>query len=134
FKIEQEIVKVQTACHPARDLIATEIQSERLKTGLMGINLRFPYPTGNHTDGASNWQSAEKHQSAIISENSNSAVFEHRLDSTAYFVKLNWTGKAEIIQKEQHYFVLQPSGESDNFSFSAEFSPENNFAEPVSFF
>lgn len=133
FKIEQEIVKVQTACHPARDLIATEIQSERLKTGLMGINLRFPYPTGNHTDGASNWQSAEKHQSAIISENSNSAVFEHRLDSTTYFVKLSWAGKAKIIQKEPHYFVLQPVGESESFSFSAEFSPVNNFAEPVSF-
>ena len=133
FKIEQEIVKVQTACHPARDLIATEIQSERLKTGLMGINLRFPYPTGNHTDGASNWQSAEKHQSAIISENSNSAVFEHRLDSTTYFVKLSWAGKAEIIQKEPHYFVLQPVDESEVFSFSAEFSPENNFAETVSF-
>jgi hypothetical protein len=133
FKIEQENVKVQTACHPSRDLVAAEIQSERLKSGLMGINLRFPYPTSNHTDGASDWQSPEKHQSAIIWENENSVVFEHNLDSTAYFVKLNWTGKAEIIQKEQHYFVLQPSGESDNFSFSAEFSPENNFAELLNF-
>ncbi len=133
FKIEQENVEVQTTCHPSRDLIAVEVQSERIKNGLIGINLRFPYPTGNHTDGASDWQSPEKHLSQIIWENENSAVFEHILDTTTYFVKLNWHGKAEVIQKEAHYFVLQPNDKSDLFSFSAEFSPENNFAKPLSF-
>ncbi|SHJ00013.1 hypothetical protein SAMN05444280_10945 [Tangfeifania diversioriginum] len=133
FKIEQKKVEVQTTCHPSRDIIAVEVQSERIKNGLVGINLRFPYPTGNHTGGASDWQSPEKHQSAVISENNNSAVFEHNLDSTTYFVKLNWSGNAKIIQKEPHYFVLQPAGESEIFSFSAEYSPNNNFAEPLNF-
>jgi hypothetical protein len=133
FKIEQENVDVQTTCHPSRDLIAAEVQSERFENGLLGINLRFPYPSGNHTDGASDWKSPEKHQSAIISENNSSAVFEHILDSTMYFVKLNWRGNAKIIQKAPHYFVLQPTGDSEVFSFSAEFSPENNFAEPLNF-
>jgi hypothetical protein len=133
FKIDQENVEVQTTCHPSRDLIAAQIQSEKIKKGLLGINLRFPYPSGNHTDGATDWQSAEKHHSSIISENENIAVFEHTLDSTTYFIRLNWTGKAKIIQKEPHYFVLRPVDELEDFSFLAEFSPENNFAEPVTF-
>jgi hypothetical protein len=44
-----------------------EVQSDRIGKGFTGINLRFPYPTGNHTDEASDWKSPEKHQSAIIS-------------------------------------------------------------------
>lgn len=133
FKIDQENVEVQTTCHPSRDLIAAQIQSEKIKKGLLGINLRFPYPSGNHTDGATDWQSAEKHHSSIISENENFAVFEHTFDSTTYFIRLNWTGKAKIIQKEPHYFVLRPVDELEDFSFLAEFSPENNFAEPLNF-
>jgi hypothetical protein len=133
FNIEQENVEVQTTSHPERDIIAVKVHSEKIKNGLAGINLRFPFPTGNHTGGASDWQSQEKHHSEIICKNENSAVFKHSLDTTTYFVKLNWKGKAEVIQKEQHYFVLKPVGDSVHFSFSAEFSSKNSFTEPVSF-
>ncbi|MGM0619824.1 MAG: hypothetical protein ACQETJ_02170 [Bacteroidota bacterium] len=129
FQVDGETINVQTTCHPSRDLISVEIQSERIKNGLLGINLRFPYATGNHTDDAFGWDNSEKHHSHIVWENENSAVFEHILDTTTYFVKLNWHGKAEVIQKEPHYFILQPVGESEEFSFSAEFSAENTFAE-----
>jgi len=134
FEIEGEAVNVNTVCHPTRDLIAAEVQSERIKKGLMAFNLRFPYPTANHVDGATDWQSPEKHRSEIIRQNENSIVFKHTLDTTTYFVKLNWDGKAKIIQKEPHYFVLQPVGESEKFSFTAEFTQNNNFTKPATFY
>ena len=134
FEIEGEAVNVHTFCHPTFDMIATKIQSERIKKGLVAINLRFPYPTANHVDGASDWQSPEKHYSEIIHQNENSAVCKHILDTTTYFVKLNWDGKANIIEKEPHYFVLEPGGESESFSFTAEFSQENNFQDTIAFY
>lgn len=55
----------------------------------MAFNLRFPYPTANHADGASDWRSPEKHRSEIIHQNGKISVFKHTLDTTTY-VKLSW--------------------------------------------
>ncbi len=133
FEIEGDPVIVKTVCHPMRDLIAVEVQSERVKRGLAGVKLRFPYPTGGHTDGASDWESNEKHHSFIVWQDMNSVIFEHILDTTTYYVKLNWRGRAEVIQPGPHYFILQPLDDLDKFSFSAEFNSENDFAESIAY-
>ncbi|SHF33186.1 hypothetical protein SAMN05444274_104451 [Mariniphaga anaerophila] len=133
FETENGSTKVQTVCHPSRDLIGAEIHSQLIEKGLLGIALRFPYPTGNHTDGAADWRNIQKHQSKIISKNENSAVFQHTIDTTTYFVQWCWEGNATVVQKEPHYFVLQPGGSSEHFSFVAEFLPNDELGNPMDF-
>ena len=133
FKIENDTFNVFTCCHRERDLIGVEINSDRIKKGLVGISLKFPYPTGEHSDNATDWNHPEKHDSDILQKDINSVVIYHKIDSTIYFVKITWQGKARFEEKESHYFVLYPDFENDKFSASVEFSDKNNFKENIDF-
>lgn len=129
FEIENEKVEVVTFSSPEKDKIYTQIHSKWINKNLLGIKIRFPYPTGEHVDGASDYKSENKHQSEIIATDKNSAIFKHTIDSTVYFAKLCWTGNAEILEKHTHYFVLQPKTDAVEISVSLEFNLKNTFAE-----
>lgn len=133
FEIENEKFGVETVCDGEKDRIAASIVSERIKSGKVGIKIRFPYPAGGFADDGISWDNDELHQSEIVEKNANSVIFVHKTDTTVYFLKVNWTGKAEIQEKEPHYFILKPSGNNAEFSFSAEFSPKNRFSETPDF-
>ncbi len=129
FEFEKDVVEVQTLCHPKRDLIGVSMQSEKIKKGGLGINLKFPYPTGGHSDNACDWSKPEKHQSEILWQDNESVVLHRKLDTTSYYVKIKWKGKAIFSEKDSHYFVLLPDKENSNFEISVEFCQDNQFAE-----
>ncbi len=133
FEIENEKTEVQTFCSPNKDLISVQVKSERLNRGLLGVKIQFPYPTGNHVDNASDWGKKDLHKSTIISRTTNSALFQHSIDTTTYFAQLSWTGKADLIEKEKHYFVLQPTTNSAELNVELEYRSKNNFDKPRSF-
>ncbi|TNF46373.1 MAG: hypothetical protein EP310_00465, partial [Bacteroidetes bacterium] len=133
FQVENDLINVLTTCHPERDLIGIQVKTERIKKGLAGIRIRFPYPTGNFADNATDWNQPEKHHSEIIRNEENSAVFIHSIDTTSYFVKINWSGKANLLKKEMHYFVLMPDSENTQISVSVEFCEKNIFEELLVF-
>ena len=120
FEMDGFPVDVQTTCHPQRDALAVRIQSALMKNGRLKLNFRFAYPTGNHSDDACDWNSPGKHSTAIVYQTEQSATFERRLDSTTYYVTVNWTGKAILLEKGKHYFVLSP--ENDDFSMVCSFT------------
>jgi len=120
FEINGLAVEVQTICHPQKDAMAVKIKSELISKGNLKLNFRFAYPTGNHSDDACDWNSADKHITTIIEQTEQGLTFERQLDCTTYYVTVNWTGKAVIEEKEKHYFVLSP--ESDDFSMVCYFS------------
>jgi len=133
FQIENDTFEVKTCCHAERDLIGIQLKSERIKKGLAGIRIKFPYPTGNFADNATDWEQDEKHHSEMIHNEINSAVFIHSIDTTTYFTKINWTGEARLMEKEAHYFVLFPDTVNTQISVSVEFSGKNDFGEPLVF-
>lgn len=120
FSVNNDSARVQTACHPEKDQIAVTLNSPQMAKGLMKVNFRFPYPTGKHTDDASDWSVPEKHTTELISRNTHSSVFKRTLDSTVYYVTINWTGEASMSKKADHYYLLAP--QSDDFSFTCEFN------------
>ena len=133
FRVENDSFNVLTCCHPERDLIGIKIKSERIKKGLSGIRLKFPYPTGNAVDNATDWNHPEQHHSEIIQQDLNSAILVHSIDTTKYFVKITWEGNARLVEKELHYFVLTPDSGSEQFSASVEFCASNSFEETLTF-
>jgi len=116
FNLSGKLVRVETACHPQKDMIAARVSS----AAHPGIKFRFPYPTGGHSDDACDWNSDEKHSTTLISQSQNSALLERKIDATTYYVKIQWDGDATLVEKSKNYFVLQPS--SDDFSFTAAFT------------
>ena len=119
FTVHSDSVSVKTACHPTINEFAAVIKSALISKNQLKIRLRFPYPTGGHTDDASNWNAPEKHKTEIVSSDEHSCLLKRTLDSTTYYVSIKWQGKASVTEKEPHYFVLSP--QTDNFSFTCEF-------------
>ncbi|TRW24011.1 hypothetical protein FMM05_11970 [Flavobacterium zepuense] len=120
YTIEDEAVSVKTAVHPVLDQLAVTIKSGLIAKKQLKVNFRFPYPTGKHTDDATDWTSASKHKTEIISQDEHSFVFKRTLDTTVYYVSVKYDGKAVLQQKEAHYFILSLQG--DQFSFTCTFT------------
>ncbi len=127
FTIDNSVVEVVTYAHQQLDMISTEVHSELLKKGQIRIRLRFPYPSGKHTDSGCDWNQPDRHQSILTKGASGYAEIRRQLDSTEYFVKLKWKGKAMAEKQKDHDFMLVPAKGLDHFSFSCMFSAE----EPV---
>lgn len=118
--------QVATTCSPSADMVSARIVSPMLSSGRMKVNLRFPYPSGGHSDDASDWNSPQKHTTEISDQGTNYAIFKRKIDSTEYFVRLQWDGEAKLEKKGDHYFVLSTTT-GDNLSVSclyAEQMPE----------
>ena len=108
FTIENELVEVFSYCHQQKDVISTRIISNLIETGQLKIRLRLPYPTNGWADKGNNWADSNKHQSGIVTSTQYNALISHQIDSSRYFINLQWKGKAKLQEKESHYFILTP--------------------------
>lgn len=127
FEINSTTYQVETSAHPNQDMIAVRVKTEGEKPA---VKFRFPYPTGNHTDDASDWNANDKHTSSIIQQTENSALIKRQLDTTVYYVNVEWENKAKLTEKSKNYFVLQSDENEINFTsrFTAEQSDEKNIS------
>ncbi len=121
FSVSGIPVEVSTLSHPERDMVAGEVVSDLIPTGKLALRLRFPYPTGQHTDDACDWEKLNRHSSRIIRKDDRQLIIERTLDTTKYYVNVCWEGGMDVNEKEPHYFVLTPSGK--DAKFTVEFTP-----------
>jgi hypothetical protein len=122
FEVMGAPVDVVTICHPKRDILAVDVKSPLIKQGLLCINIRFPNPSGKHTDGGYDWSQPKTHQSEVVTISSDYSIINRQIDSTRYFVSINSSQDIHISKQGEHYFLLTPSKASDKFSFSCLFS------------
>jgi protein-glucosylgalactosylhydroxylysine glucosidase len=132
FQVENIPVDVITYCHQQLDDISIKVKSILLKQGRLKIRIRLPYPTGGWADMGNNWNDENKHQSLIINKTNNSAIIEHKLDSTNYFINIKWKGNAVLKKKMAHYFLIEPNADSI-FELSCLFTKKKSIASPPSF-
>ncbi|MVN21408.1 hypothetical protein [Mucilaginibacter arboris] len=123
FTIEGVPVEVITCAHQTKDEIAAKVTSPLIQEGRLELRIRFPYPTGAFADFGSNYKNNEKHQSAIIQNQKNGAVFKHVLDTTTYYLTGKWSD-AIAKKKPSHYYTILPDKRSNTFQFSFLFSPK----------
>ena len=123
FSADGEPVEVTTGVHPMKDALYARIKTNLLKDQRATISLRFSYPTGKHADDANDWTKPERHRSVVITEDDHSALIEHTLDSTTYYVRLQWEGQATFQECDIHHFELATS--DDVLTLSAEYLPNN---------
>ncbi len=120
FTADGEPVEVTTGVHPAKDALYARIKTKLLKDQRATVSLRFSYPTGKHADDGNDWTKEERHLSRIISQDANTALIERTLDSTKYYVRVQWEGAATLKACDHHYFEL--STNSDVLTFTAEYT------------
>jgi hypothetical protein len=131
FTLDGEQVDVSTVCHPSADRLAARIISPLLGRKRAGVKLRFPYPTGQHSDDACDWNSHDRHRTTVVGQSERSVLLERNIDTTTYFVKITWEGQAALREKSPHCFVLETS--SDELSFTVDFAPASGFPEAETF-
>ena len=124
FTVENIPVDVITYGHQQQDLVSVKVFSALLKENRLHIRLHFPYPNGDFKDGGTNYNNADKHNSVLVNTKEG-AVIKRVLDSTIYFTALHWKGKATVMQKQKHDFIVRPVA-SDVFEFSCRFSASEN--------
>jgi hypothetical protein len=131
FTLDGETVDITTVCHPSADRIAAHVASSLLGKKRVGMKLRFPYPTGQHSDDACDWNRPDSHLTKIIEQGDRFVLLERNIDTTTYFVKIAWEGQAAFREKSPHYFVLETS--SDDLPFTVDYAPANAFPETGTF-
>ena len=111
FKVKGAKYQVQTVCHPKQDLISSQITGQQ-----PAINLRFPYPTGGHSDDACDWNQNDKHQTELVNQTANSALLKRTVGKTVYYVSLSWEGQARLKEKSKNYWLLASDGNQLTFT------------------
>ncbi len=124
FEINNDTVFVTTVCNPQKDLISVRVRSVLLKKGLIKIAFKFPYA---YDPSIKNnppyiWNKPDAHSTDIIKRAENYAELKRVVDSSSYFVFLNWSAKSNFKKIKKHYFLLTPDKDYDYFEFSFGFS------------
>ena len=126
FKWNGMPVSVETVC-AADDVVAASVKA----ASPLPLVLRFPYPTGVHTDDASAWDRNWLHSTEVVSQTGSGAVLKRIVDDTVYYVAVKWTGDASFEQNGRNVFNLVP--ESGEFEFSVAFAPEEDALADMDF-
>lgn len=128
-------VTVKTACMPCEDAMIYSINSHLLSSGKVSVCLSLRYPSGKHADAATDWGNEDKHASRIIKRTGKSALLEHIIDSTRYYVLIQWEGSAKLVHESTHSYALIPNGKTLNVRVEyKELQPETqgfSFAKSV---
>jgi hypothetical protein len=131
FLYNNKKVETRLFCHPDRDMISAKVVSPLLADKQVGVKIRFPYPTGAHSDDACDWMKPDQHRTDVILRKPGRIVIKRSLDSCEYYISLSWEGRARVKEKSPHYIVLEADGKE--ISFSVAFSSVNSFSETESF-
>ncbi|MBN1804124.1 MAG: hypothetical protein JW837_02625 [Sedimentisphaerales bacterium] len=120
FELEGQTVKVQTVCHPQRDILAVCVESSLLRQERLLISLAFPY-------GKSDWGNAadrtkpQNHTTQHRIEN-NVADIIRILDDNRYYVRVGCSSGGNIQFESKHKFnILSEDGRPLEIVFA--FSP-----------
>ena len=73
------------------DLLAARVRAEKP----IPVVLRFPYPTGEHSDDASDWCADGRHRTEIVSQTPGSALLRRTVDGTVYHVAVRVMSEAQ---------------------------------------
>ncbi|MDR1414867.1 MAG: hypothetical protein LBI96_03565 [Odoribacteraceae bacterium] len=122
FLFDGERVEVTTVAHPEVDGISTRVASALVAKGQLKIRFTFPYPTGKHSDAASDWSKPERHQTALVAGDDGRATLSRTLDSTRYQVNVVSNGTLEASAGGDHYFILTPRPGASAIEMSCSFT------------
>ncbi len=91
FEVDGEPVDVQTISHQTHDLLSVKVTSLLVSEGRLNVSFRFAYAAGKW-DKASDWNDPDKHKTILHHYGNHQNIIEHILDSTRYYVTINWQG------------------------------------------
>jgi len=133
FEVEGEKVQMVTCADSQKDMIAFKANSPLLQQGRLKIRFRFPTPMTAFSDKAINYTPYTGNTTTLTQDKSQ-AVFQRKIDTTAYSVQADWSEKARVTEIGDNDFLLSPADTQNEFSCNVCFTPgQNKIQEPASF-
>ncbi|HEY1184285.1 MAG TPA: glycoside hydrolase family 65 [Bryobacteraceae bacterium] len=120
FRLGDSLVRVETVCHPRRDLLAVRICSPLLQHRKLGVAIAFPYASTSWTKGY-DWDSPARYQTKVA-RSDRGATFDCILDETRYTATAAWPAGARLQDAGPHHFHLFSEGQEE-IELAIEFSP-----------
>jgi len=116
FSYKGNPIKVSTSCHPQRDMVSADILDAKKHS----VSIRFPYPTGQHSDDASDWTKDDYQRVMKVGAKGHCCVYMRTLDGQSSYILVSvYNGKQKLKGNE---IVLTPSGNS--WQLTVEFMPK----------
>ena len=127
YEVDGQPVTVETVCHPRLSLIAFKIKSPLLKSGKLKPAIRFPYSYDLSVKNKPpfDWTKPDSHKTTVINQGTNNTILERIIDTTHYYVIIDWQGKGKMEKKTAHEFYLDGSG-SDSLMLVVEYRPRKD--------
>jgi len=122
YFLKGDPVKVTVAVHPDFDLVAGAVESTLVRSGRLGIRIRFPY--GSQSMQAADWKQPDKHTTRVITQTSQRLDLERALDNDRYFVSIALSSPSEIINTRDHGFVIKTTAR-ERLEFAVYFSADS---------
>jgi protein-glucosylgalactosylhydroxylysine glucosidase len=132
FTVEDIPVTVTTVCHQQEDVVAFKIESALLKEKRLQVRVRFPYPNGQFKDVGNNWQD-DGGQSSFFSKNEKGITIKRAIDTTEYYLALQWSGAGTVQQKQGNYYLITPGTANQLYEFSCWFAQKQQHLSAPSF-
>ena len=122
FTLDGRAVRVLTAAHPERDLIAVRVESTELDPARLAVRIAFPYGGVTHTGDPADWTHPDLHTTTIAQRDRRSVEWHRTLDADEYWVRASWTDGGAMQAVGKHEFLLEPAAGS-TFECAFDFSP-----------
>ena len=130
FESQGQTVKVQTVCHPDRDILGIRIESSLLRDERLLVSVAFPYGK-NDWGNAADWDHPDRHTTQHRIRH-DGADLVRILDDDRYYVSIGWSPAGKLRAESQHrYYIFSQNGELIEIVFA--FSPTEH-AEPLADF
>ncbi|MCB9316222.1 MAG: hypothetical protein H6569_08800 [Lewinellaceae bacterium] len=130
YEVEGVPVQLELYGHQEQDQVAFRIKSPLIAAGRLKVKFRFPYGKECHVCPGYDWSKPEKHQSRVEQQTDRQVLVHRTLDSTAYTVGIEWSGKGTFNENQPHQFSLAPDQATEDFECTVLFS-KNTQAVPL---
>lgn len=134
YEIDGQPVTVETVCHPEKSLVAFKIKSFLLNNGSIKPAIHFPYSYDLTIKNKPpfDWSKQELHKTVILKESNHNFILKRTIDSTYYYVGLQWKGSGKWQKNEEHQFFLEDIN-ADSIEFVCDYSADKISTDPPSF-
>lgn len=124
FDCEGQPILVFTSCDPKRDMVVADINDPSCHN----VEIKFPYPTGVHSDDACDWSKGKNHHVEFVTKAKDICIYRHVLDGQSYYIKIGGKDVGKI-GLEENRIVISPK--KVNWKLCVEFCKNMPDFEPL---
>lgn len=121
FSVEGIPVKVETVCHPTKDILGISVDSPLIKENRLFILYDFPF--ASYKKEAADWMSPDRHNTEIIGWSEKKVELLRIMDKNRHFVNIKFSQNVTITEKRKNTFIFKATEKMDNICIVTEFSP-----------